>query len=124
MNKWYEAVEQEHNSTVKVLKAYVHCSPLYQQETTFTTRAGARRPGGAMLDQVHWAREANIQKLSLPKTKTNNDYNFYKTGSFESHNIHRRFNLSSYLEWLNNFSTVLGRNKYLTINVPIVRAFQ
>ena len=77
-----------------------------------------------MLDQVHWAREANIQKLSLPKTKTNNDYNFYKTGSFESHNTHRRFNLSSYLEWLNNFSTVLERNKYLTINVPIVRAFQ
>jgi len=63
VNMWYEAVEQEHDSTVNVLKAYVHCSPMYQQETTFTTSAGARRPGGAVLDQVHWGREANTETL-------------------------------------------------------------
>ena len=27
--------------------------------------AGARRPGGALLDQVHWRREANTETLKV-----------------------------------------------------------
>ena len=88
-----------------------HRNSHYTQKTMFT--AGARRPGGAVLDQVYWRREANTETLKV--TQAYQRLQLTMTTTFTKLALSRATTFTK---------DCIREKKYLYISILIIREFQ